>query len=167
MAVRAVLGQQVSVRAATTLSGRLVRAFGSPVEHTVPSIAKLFPAAETLAGAPLHRLRAIGLPGARAQTLRELGKAVAGGELVLSPGLDDPDAAIARLLAVPGIGPWTAHYLAMRALRWPDAFPAGDLVLHKALDVRTARRAEDRARAWQPWRAYAAMHLWTSHAQGG
>lgn len=144
-AVRAVLGQQVSVRAATTLAGRLVARFGAP-------------RAEVLAAAAVEELRAIGLTHARALTLRTLAEAVFERRVALDGA--DPERTIAALEALPGIGPWTASYIAMRALSWPDAFPAGDLGVRKALALTSAREIERRAEAWRPWRAYAVMHLW-------
>jgi len=152
LAVRAVLGQQVTVRGATTLAGRLVRAFGTAVADN-DGLTHLFPPPDALVDADVA---SIGLPRTRAATIRALATAVAQGVLPLdvSSGLDD---AVARLTAVPGIGPWTAHYIAMRALAERDAFPAGDLGLRRALGGgRTAPRS------WAPWRAYAAVHLWTS-----
>jgi AraC family transcriptional regulator of adaptative response / DNA-3-methyladenine glycosylase II len=150
LAIRAVLGQQVSVRAATTLSGRLAQHFGGA-----------FPSAATLAAASLPEIQALGLPAARARTLLTLGRAVADGAVDLGRGAE-PARALTALQQLPGIGPWTAHYIAMRALRWPDAFPAGDLALRKALGAPSTRAVEARAQAWQPWRAYAVMHLWAS-----
>lgn len=158
MAVRAILGQQVSVAAATTVSGRVVQRFGSEPEQ--------FPSAERLARASLSEVASLGMPGARAQTILELARAVASGALVLSPDAS-PQATIDALIALPGIGPWTAHYIALRALRWPNAFPAADLGVRKALGVSTTRAAEERSALWQPWRAYAVLHLWTSLSTGG
>ena len=178
IAVRAVLGQQVSVRGATTLSGRLASRFGRPIESGVVSpagcpdtgaapgaegLTHTFPGPEALARAGAEALRTIGLPGARAHAIAELARAVDEGRVDLSDGAD-PTATLRELLELPGIGPWTAHYVGMRALRWPDAFPAGDLAVRKALGVETARAAEERAKPWRPWRAYAAMHLWASLA---
>jgi AraC family transcriptional regulator of adaptative response / DNA-3-methyladenine glycosylase II len=162
LAVRAVLGQQVSVKGATTLAGRLVRSFGKPREGLGEGLTHLFPRPEALAEADLAR---IGLPAARAETLRALARAVAAGSLQLdaSQGLDE---AVARLVAIPGIGAWTAHYVAMRALGEPDAFPASDLGLRRALArggvAPSSRELERVAEAWRPWRAYAAIALWTS-----
>jgi len=144
-AVRAVLGQQVSVRAATTLAGRLVARLGPPT-------------AEALAATPIATLTALGLTGQRAATLVGLGRAVADGRVRFDA--PDPLATIEALQALPGIGPWTAHYLAMRALSWPDAFPAADLGVKKALGLTSPAAIEARAEAWRPWRAYAVMHLW-------
>lgn len=160
-AVRAVLGQQVSVRAATTLSGRLALALGDPLEAP-HGLARLFPRPEVFRAE--EPLAAIGLPGARARTLLALARAVAGGELRLERHGDAPS--IAALLALPGVGDWTAQYVAMRVLGSPDAFPAGDLGLRKALGGAGVREIEARAEAFRPFRAYAAMHLWASLSQG-
>ena len=161
LAVRAVLGQQVTVRGATTLAGRLVRAFGTPLDQAQDGLTHLFPQPEALADADLA---AIGLPRARAATIRGLAAAVVHGDLVLdaSRGLED---AVARLVAIPGIGTWTAQYVALRALGEPDAFPAGDLGVRRALArggrLPSLREARARAERWRPWRAYAVMALWT------
>jgi len=162
LAVRAVLGQQVTVRGATTLAGRLVRAFGTPVGRAEDGLTHLFPRSEALAEADLASL---GLPRARAATIRALAGAVARGMLELdgARGLED---AVARLVAIPGIGAWTAHYVALRALGEPDAFPAADLGLRRALGngagPLAAARVAELAEAWRPWRAYATLHLWSS-----
>jgi len=164
LAVRAILGQQVTVRGATTLAGRMVREFGTPLAQAEDGLTHRFPAPERLADADLV---SIGLPRARAATIRALAAAVARGELGLaaSRALDE---AVDRLVAIPGIGNWTAHYIAMRALGEPDAFPAADLGLRRALGTGgtrlTAARVAQLAEAWRPWRAYAALHLWTSLA---
>ena len=166
LAVRAVLGQQVSTAGARTLAARLVAAWGSPGAGDLA----LFPSAERLAEAGPERLRAIGLTGGRAATLHHLATASADG-LLLSPESDRAGVR-AALLALPGIGPWTADYIALRALGDPDVFPAGDLVLCRALAVLTGRDpttadprwAAARAVAWGPWRGYAAQHLWSAVA---
>lgn len=159
IAVRAILGQQVSVAGATTLAGRLLRTFGTPIAGASEGFDRLFPAPEVLRDAPLE---GIGLPRARAQCLRALAAAVAAGEIDFSAG-QRLDEFVARLCALPGIGAWTAHYVAMRALGHPDAFPAGDLILRQALGGERAlseRECAARAQAWRPWRAYAVLHLW-------
>jgi len=162
LAVRAVLGQQVTVAGATTLAGRLVAAFGTPVASASAGLTHLFPAAHVVAAADLAP---IGIPRARAATIRALAAAVADGTLRLDAALDLDDA-IARLVAIPGVGEWTAHYIAMRALGEADAFPASDLGLRRALGngagPLAARDVERMAEAWRPWRAYAAMHLWAT-----
>ena len=160
LAVRAILGQQVTVRGATTLSGRLVRAFGAPLAAN-GQLTHLFPASEKLAAADLSR---IGLPRARAHCIRSLARAVRDGVIAFS-GVSDIDDFRTRFCALPGIGEWTAQYVAMRALGEPDAFPASDLGLFHASGIHHARKLEERAQAWRPWRAYAAMHLWQGVAQ--
>lgn len=162
IAVRAILGQQVSVKAATTLAGRLVRAYGEPIQTaSEDELVYLFPGPERLAQAELSE---IGLMPKRAEALRALARAVRDGDLVLgtATGLEE---AIERLTALPGIGPWTAHYIAMRVLGEPDAFPAGDLGLRRAAAAKgtttlTEAQLWQRAEVWRPWRAYAAMYLW-------
>ena len=161
LTVRAVLGQQVSVRAATTLIGRLVAKLGTPVVgQEARGLTHLFPSPLTLADADLTGL---GVTSRRAATIRAVASAVASGELRFdtAPGLEE---IVDRLMAVPGIGSWTAHYVAMRAFGEPDAFPASDLGLRRAAS-HTRRPLPERelarvAEHWRPWRAYAAMHLW-------
>jgi AraC family transcriptional regulator of adaptative response / DNA-3-methyladenine glycosylase II len=163
LAVRAVLGQQVSVAAATKLAGRLAAAHGAKLRVSPwpgSSLRLLFPTPGALAGLDP---RASGLPRARAAALAGLAGAVARRELALD-GSRDLETSVRDLAALPGIGAWTAHVIAMRALREPDAFPAGDLGLRRALGApgRPASPAEveARAEAWRPWRAYAAALLW-------
>jgi DNA-3-methyladenine glycosylase II len=151
----------VTVRAATTLAGRLAERFGAPVELGT-GLTRLFPLPATLADAPVET---IGIPRARGETIRALAAAVASGTLVLEAAQGTDDLA-ARLCALPGVGPWTAQYVAMRALGEPDAFPASDLGVRAALGngggPLSAKRAEAIAEAWRPWRAYAVMYLWQS-----
>jgi len=168
IAVRAVLGQQVSVAAARTLGTRLAQRFGRPLPApALPGITHLFPTPEALAGAGTEALAGIGLTGARAATLCAVARAVLEGRAGFQPE-QTLDGFVEAWTALPGIGAWTAHYLALRALGHPDAFPAGDLVLQKALpgDGRrlTARQLQAHAEAWRPWRAYAAIHLWREAA---
>jgi 3-methyladenine DNA glycosylase/8-oxoguanine DNA glycosylase len=157
--VRAILGQQVSVKGATTLAGRLVRAFGEPMDGG-DGLTHVFPTPEALACADYSN---IGLPAARAAAIRQLASTVARGELTFS-GAAEPAGFIERLKKLPGIGEWTAQYVAMRALGEPDAFPAADLGLLRAAGLATAKQLEARAERWRPWRAYAAMHLWQENA---
>jgi len=161
LALRAVLGQQVSVRAATTLAGRIAAMFGAPIETPIAGLSRLSPSPNRIADASESEITRLGVTIQRTRCLRTLARAVADGKLRLEPAAA-PEAAIAALLAVPGIGEWTAQYIAMRGLRWPDAFPHGDLGLRKALGVTSARHVLDASEAWRPWRAYAAMHLWNS-----
>jgi AraC family transcriptional regulator of adaptative response / DNA-3-methyladenine glycosylase II len=165
LAVRAVLGQQVSVAAATTLAGRLAQRFGEPLASPADDVTHVFPSAQRLADA---ELASIGLPGARAASLRGLARAVADGAVQLdgSAPIEETTAALQEL---PGIGAWTAHYVALRALGDPDAFPASDLGLRRALGRPGAPLAERElgrlAEAWRPWRGYAAVALWTAPAR--
>ena len=154
VAARAVLGQQVSVAAARTFAARLVQRLGEPLDTPVGSITAAFPTAEAVADGDLDGL---GLVGARVGALRGLAEAVAGG-LRLDAGSDRDDVRQA-LLALPGIGPWTADYVALRALADPDAWLPTDLILRRSVE----RRHADPER-WRPWRAYAAVHLWTHDA---
>jgi len=162
IAVRAVLGQQISVAAARTFAVRLVERFGVPAALPDGEKVQLFPAAQTIADADLTR---IGLPRARASTLNAIARAVCDGSVSFRPE-QTLRQFVASWIALPGIGDWTAHYIAMRALSHPDAFPAADLVLRKAVtsDGSLAPLKELRALAedWRPWRAYAVMHLWRS-----
>ena len=164
IAVRAVLGQQVSVKGATTLCGRLVARYGEAlVNEASGPLTHVFPRPERLARA---RMNGLGITGRRIETIRLLARATLDGSLSLgtSPSLEE---AVESLVALPGVGPWTAQYIAMRALGEPDAFPSGDLGLQKACaTAKGAKLSEgkllERAEAWRPWRAYAALHLWSS-----
>jgi AraC family transcriptional regulator of adaptative response / DNA-3-methyladenine glycosylase II len=161
IAVRAIVGQQISVSAARTVTARLAQTFGAALPASfAPNLGHLFPTPQALADADLAR---IGLVRSRADTLRTVARAVLDGRVDFQPErtLDD---FVERWMALPGIGPWTAHYIALRALGHPDAFPAADLVLQKAVAAdgtrTTAKALTARAAAWRPWRAYAAIHLW-------
>lgn len=163
-AVRVVLGQQISVAAATTLAGRLAARFGAEgaeLADAPAGLERLFPDAGVLAAASIEQLRAIGLPRARARTLATLAQAVASGALDLDA---EPPVIEAALRSLPGVGPWTAQTIAMRALGWPDALPASDLVVRRALGHLRAREVEARAERWRPWRSYAVLHLWTKES---
>jgi AraC family transcriptional regulator, regulatory protein of adaptative response / DNA-3-methyladenine glycosylase II len=180
LAVRAVLGQQITVAAARTLAERLASRFGSSVQTPLSGLTRLFPSAHALAQATPDEIGQLGIVKQRQTAIRALAHAVAAGSLQLHAGADVP-ATLAALKALPGIGDWTAHYIAMRALRWPDAFPAGDVALHKALGlgrwaaspdndsisrvptsaVQVARQAEALSQAWRPWRSYAVLRAWS------
>jgi AraC family transcriptional regulator of adaptative response / DNA-3-methyladenine glycosylase II len=155
LAVRAILGQQITVKGATALAGRIAKAFGRPFS-AAGNLTHLFPLPEVLADA---KLASIGLPNARAETIRALARAVSDGQISFE-GIVDSDAFLTRLCEIPGIGKWTAEYVAMRALGEPDAFPTGDLGLLRTAGVESSRELEQCAEAWRPWRAYAAMYLW-------
>jgi len=163
-ATRVILGQQVSVAAATTVAGRLARALGEPCHTPFAGLDRLSPTPAAIAAAGEERIARLGMPGARARTLLALAGAAADGSLRLERGGGEAD--LARLRSLPGVGDWTAQVIAMRALGDPDAFPAGDLALRRALAAGPARQAEERSADWRPWRAYAALHLWTAAAAG-
>jgi AraC family transcriptional regulator, regulatory protein of adaptative response / DNA-3-methyladenine glycosylase II len=160
-AVRTVLGQQVSLAAARTLAGRLVAACGAPLADPDGALTHAFPTPAAIAGD--GALATIGLPRGRQETLRTMCDRLAGGDLVLDDRADRADVR-GRLLAIPGVGPWTADYIALRALGDPDAFPAGDLGLRRAARglglPADAAALEARSERWRPWRRYAAHHLW-------
>ena len=196
LAVRAVLGQQITVAAARTLGARLVGRFGEPLVTPTgswaairsapcpppalrapplptqnalppsffPGINRLFPSATTLAMADPDVLGQLGIVKQRQKAIQAIAQAVVQGRLSLHPGADVPTT-MAALQALPGIGPWTAHYIALRALRWPDAFPAGDVALHKSLGVQNqphpAQAAELASQRWRPWRSYAVLRAWS------
>jgi AraC family transcriptional regulator of adaptative response / DNA-3-methyladenine glycosylase II len=163
LAVRAVLGQQVTVAAACALAHRLAARYGAPLATAHGTLLRLFPTPAALAAADPDTLGGLGIVRRRQAAIRALARAVADGSLVLEPGRP-PAPAIAALTALPGIGDWTAQYIAMRALRWPDAFPAGDAALQQAMGVRAlprpARAAQDASRVWRPWRSYAVLRAW-------
>ncbi len=162
LAVRAILGQQVSVAAASTLAGRIAGRFGESLSVADEGgLTTVFPAAEAMAEVTLA-----GMPRARARAIRSLARAVASGSLTFSPSGAD-EATLGELARIGGVGEWTAQYIAMRALRQPDAFPVNDLVLLKTAGrgrPLTAAALSRRAEQWRPWRAYAALYLWRAAA---
>jgi len=155
LTTRAILGQQVTVKGATVLAGRLVSKFGKRFRGP-NSLTHLFPAPEILADA---NLSSIGLTAARAETIGALARAVCDGKINFA-GVVDCEAFLSRLRKIPGIGHWTAQYVAMRALGEPNAFPSTDLGLLRAINSGSYRELERCSEAWSPWRAYAAMYLW-------
>ena len=163
LAVRAVLGQQITVAAARTLSHRLVSRFGLPIVTPLAPLTHLFPSAAALASATGDALGGLGIVKQRQAAIQALARAVLDQKLQLHAGAD-PVTTIAALKSLPGVGDWTAQYIAMRALRWPDAFPAGDIALQKALGVQhapqPAKAALVASLAWQPWRSYAVIRAW-------
>jgi DNA-3-methyladenine glycosylase II len=167
LVVRAIVGQQISVKGATTIIGRLVQRAGERIEgHPHDNTAWRFPTPEALAAVDLAQ---IGMPGKRVAALQGFAHAVATGDVPLDSATADASELRAALLALPGIGPWTVEYVAMRAWRDPDAWPAWDLVLMQSIcarDPSLVRPTQQRTRtdAWRPWRAYAAMHLWNEVA---
>jgi AraC family transcriptional regulator of adaptative response / DNA-3-methyladenine glycosylase II len=159
IAVRAILGQQVTVKAASTLARRFVEAFGEPIETPDARLARLFPTPQSVAALDPPEIASKGIILARAEAIVGLAKAVAAGQLTLDPSADVP-ATLAALTRIPGIGPWTAQYIAMRALAWPDAFPHPDVAVLRSMQERRPRAALEAAERWRPWRAYAVLHLW-------
>src|SRR5438552_7264863 len=161
LATRAIIGQQISVKGATTLAGRLVREFGRPFSAS-NGLTHVFPPPVIPAEAALTRA---GLTRRRAATIRDFARTVHDGQIRLD-GIVDSDSFPARLCEISGIGKWTAQYVAMRALGEPDAFPNGDLALQRALGLRSSGDLERRAEAWRPWRSYATMYLWNVEDSG-
>ncbi len=167
MAVRAVLGQQITVKAAGTLAGRLAQAYGAPVDTGLGGLTHTFPSAQDIAALPgdiADRLGPLGITGARAKIILGLAQKVVSGELDFTL-CARPEAEIKKLLAIPGIGPWTAQYIAMRGLGWPDAFPHTDLGVKKALAPLSEAEILETAEDWRPWRGYAVINLWNSPAR--
>ena len=164
MAVRAVLGQQITVKAASTLAGRLAEAFGAPVETGAAGLTHTFPAARDIAalrGDIAEHLGPLGITRARAKTILDLAQGLVNNELDFTL-CAQPEEEIKKLLAIPGIGTWTAQYIALRAMGWPDAFPHTDLGVKKALAPLSEAEILEAAEAWRPWRGYATINLWNS-----
>lgn len=159
VAVRIILGQQVTVKAAHTLTQRLVNRYGLPIETPFPALSRLFPDATTLASADPEVIGRLGIVRQRVKALQSLAAAVAAGTIELHRGAS-LQPTLDALRALPGIGDWTAQLIAMRALGWPDAWPASDIGLMTVLGSRDAKRITALAEPWRPWRAYAVMRLW-------
>jgi AraC family transcriptional regulator of adaptative response / DNA-3-methyladenine glycosylase II len=167
LAVRAIVGQQVSVAGARTVVGRLVRRFGEPLPAPVDGLTHRFPTPAALAEADAELLS---MPGTRARSLASLARALAGGDLSLDAGTDRAEVAL-RLAALPGIGPWTIAYIRLRGLGDPDVFMPTDLGVRRALErlggPSDPREAEAVANRWKPWRSYALHHLWATLGSSG
>jgi AraC family transcriptional regulator of adaptative response / DNA-3-methyladenine glycosylase II len=165
MAVRAVLGQQITVKAASTLAARIVKAFGTPVRTPWEGLTHVFPSPDAMAAlgaspeGAAGRLGPLGLTSARAGTIVRLARAFPG--LRFGPAAD-PEEEIRKLAAIPGVGPWTANYVAMRAMEWPDAFLETDAGVRRALAPMEPKAIAAMAGAWRPWRSYATVNLWNS-----
>ena len=167
LAVRAILGQQVTVAAARNLAGKLTEAYGETIDEPAAQalgLTRIFPTSDRLVG---QDIAALGMPGARGRALEALARTVLEDPAIFTPRADLPSA-IAALSALPGVGEWTAQYIALRELREPDAFPGADIGLLRALEAEGARPSPaqllQRAERWRPWRAYAAQHLWAADA---
>jgi AraC family transcriptional regulator of adaptative response / DNA-3-methyladenine glycosylase II len=159
-AVRTILGQQGSVKAARTPARRLVERFGTPIDTPFPGVRLLFPDAARLADCAPAEIASLAIIDTRAKAIVALARAVAEGRIDLAPNVD-VERTVQRLRELPGVGEWTAQAIAMRSLHWPDAFPASDIGIAKALRERRAAQLERIAAPWRPWRAYAVMHLWS------
>jgi len=161
MGLRAILGQQVTVKAATTIACRFVETFGDPIATPFPELNRLTPAPARIAAATVDDIARHGIVAARCRSIIALANAQTADSLSLDAGARHrPEDTISRLTALPGIGEWTAHYIAMRALRWPDAFPKEDIAVRNRLGGVTAKQAEALSQPWRPWRSYAVMHVW-------
>ena len=161
LGLRAILGQQVTVKSATTVAGRVVSAFGEPIATPFSELNRLTPAPEKVARANVDQLARLGIVSARCRSILALAQAQASGALSLDSGNHhDPESTIQRLAELPGIGPWTANYIAMRALRWPDAFPRDDIAIRNNLGGVSASQADEMSQPWRPWRSYAVLHIW-------
>lgn len=161
MALRAILGQQITVKAATTIAGRVAERFGEKIETPFPELRRFSPLASRIARASVSDIARLGIVSARAKSILALAGAYESGALRLDAG-SSPESDINQLVALPGVGQWTAHYIAMRALRWPDAFPKEDIAVRNSLGGVSAKRAEELSQSWRPWRSYAVMHLWSN-----
>ncbi len=161
LGLRAILGQQVTVKSATTVAGRFIEKFGEPLLTPYAELNRLTPVASRIAKASVEDIAALGIVSARSRSIIALAQAQVSGAIPLDHGVhQNPDATIDRLAQLPGIGQWTAHYIAMRALRWPDAFPKDDVVVRNTLGGVSAQQAAQMSQAWRPWRSYAVLHLW-------
>lgn len=161
IAVRTIIGQQISVKAATTLMGRFVESFGEPMSTPSAQLTRLTPTAERVAQVKVSAIASLGIVEKRAKTIIALSQAIANQTLSLVPG-GATEKTVSQLQTIPGIGPWTAQYIAMRVLADPDAFPHTDLGIRQALGETSPQRILAIAAPWQPWRSYAVMHLWKS-----
>jgi AraC family transcriptional regulator of adaptative response / DNA-3-methyladenine glycosylase II len=162
LAIRAIVGQQISVQGASTITGRIAEKFGISYAPAA-GLERIFPSAKVLATADLTR---VGLTTARADTIREFARRVRDG-VISFDGVIDVAAFTEKFMEISGVGTWTSHYVAMRALGDPDAFPTGDVALLRASGLANHRALDARAETWRPWRAYATLHLWRSlHTAG-
>jgi AraC family transcriptional regulator of adaptative response / DNA-3-methyladenine glycosylase II len=159
--LRAVIGQQVTVKAATTVACRFAAAFGEPIVTPHSELNRLSPTALRIAAASVDEIAELGIVSARSRSIIALAQAQVSGTISLDTGVHhNPEETIKRLTGLPGIGPWTAHYIAMRALRWPDAFPDNDIAIRNNLGGVSAKQVAAMSQSWRPWRSYAVLHIW-------
>jgi AraC family transcriptional regulator of adaptative response / DNA-3-methyladenine glycosylase II len=159
MAIRAILGQQITVKAATTIACRFAAAFGEEFTTPFPELRLLSPQPERIARATVDEIAGLGIVSARAKSIIALAQAFVAETIRLDVGMS-PEIAIKKLTELPGIGQWTAHYIAMRALNWPDAFPKEDIAIRNNLGGVSTKQAEEMSQLWRPWRSYAVLHIW-------
>ena len=159
LAMRAILGQQISVKAATTLAGRMAAAFGTKIKTPWKDLTYLHPTASVMARLEEKDLTCLGVIKTRARCIIRLAQEITTTTLSLDYNLD-PEITIKHLITLPGIGDWTAHYIALRALKWNDAFLKSDLVIRQSLGGLSASKTEQISQAWRPWRSYATLYLW-------
>jgi AraC family transcriptional regulator of adaptative response / DNA-3-methyladenine glycosylase II len=161
LGLRAILGQQISVKAATTIAGRIAALFGEPILTPFAELRRVTPSPRRLARTSVDKLARLGIPQARCKSIIALAQAHVSGRLSLdSSNHYNPETTMKRLAELPGIGEWTANYIAMRALRWPDAFPKEDIAVRNNLGGVSAKQAMEMSQTWRPWRSYAVLHIW-------
>ena len=159
--LRAIIGQQVTVKSATTIACRFVKAFGESFVSPHPELNRLSPSASRIAQAGVDDVATLGIMSARSKSIIALAQSQVSGAIALDNGVhQNPDELIKRLTDLPGIGPWTAEYIAMRALRWSDAFPKEDIAVRNNLGGVSAKQADQMSQRWRPWRSYAVLHIW-------
>jgi AraC family transcriptional regulator, regulatory protein of adaptative response / DNA-3-methyladenine glycosylase II len=167
LGLRAVIGQQVTVKSATTVGCRFVEAFGDRIVTPYGELSRLTPTPARVAKAAVDDVAKLGIVSMRSKSIIGLAQAQVSGRVALDGGTHyNPEEAIRQLVELPGIGPWTAHYIAMRALSWPDAFPKEDVVIRNELGGVSAKQAEEISQNWRPWRSYAVMHIWRNAGAG-
>jgi AraC family transcriptional regulator of adaptative response / DNA-3-methyladenine glycosylase II len=167
LGLRAIIGQQVTVKSATTVGCRFVEAFGDRIVTPHSELSRLTPTPARVAKATVDDVAKLGIVSMRSKSIIALAQAQVSGNMALDSGTHySPEEAIRQLVELPGIGQWTAHYIAMRALSWPDAFPKEDVVIRNELEGVSAKEAEVMSQSWRPWRSYAVMHIWRN-AGGG
>ena len=164
IAVRTILGQQISLKAANTLAGRFVERFGDPIEIPHETLSHVFPSPQHMVGQSVDRIASLGIIERRARCILSIAEEIVENRMSLVPSADI-ETTLQQLVALPGIGPWTAQYITMRTLHWPDAFPKEDIALRRILGDVTAKQADLLSQAWRPWRSYASIYLWKMYVE--